>query len=333
MNAVNVGLDDGYAYTKVALSDGRLVAIPSRAKLGRAHVTWLDGSEQKIFEYETDGQQLAVGDVNGEPTHFDAYPFSNLNRVIVQDALQRAGLAGQSMQVVSGLPVSNFYHGDGTRRDETIARKQMSLKKAVHPLDGRAPVGVAFHEVIPEALAAWYDVVINDTAGEVALDPRGLDAPIAIVDIGGRTTDYVVVAEQAVQHDASGSLRCGLLDVKQAVGEGIRHCFDLEVIAERTVDEAMRHRQVRLFGVSHDIDALVDAAERQVVERIHVETQRQLGCGAELDRVLFVGGGAVALASHLRSWFPNQVIAEHAAFANARGMLKYLRYVCEVPSE
>ena len=44
-------------------------------------------------------------------------------------------------------------------------------------------------------------------------------------------------------------------------------------------------------------------------------------------------GGAVALAGPIRDWFPNQAIAEHPAFANARGMLKYLRYVCETPSD
>ena len=62
---------------------------------------------------------------------------------------------------------------------------------------------------------------------------------------------------------------------------------------------------------------------------LHAETRRQLGLGVELDRVLFVGGGTVALAEHIANWFPHQAIAEHPAFANARGMLKYLRYVCE----
>ena len=46
--------------------------------------------------------------------------------------------------------------------------------------------------------------------------------------------------------------------------------------------------------------------------------------GIELDRILFVGGGTVALVEHISDWFPHQVIAEHPAFANARGMLKYL---------
>ena len=207
-----------------------------------------------------------------------------------------------------------------------------SLKQPVCPIDGRPPAGISFHEVIPEALAAWYDLVIVEGDGETRIEQSRVDAPIAVVDIGGRTTDFVVVADQAVRHESSGSLRCGLLNVKRMVGEAIRRRFDLENVRERTVDDAVQHGRVRLFGQSHDIAAIVQTAEQQVVERLHVEAQRQLGRGAELDRVLFVGGGAVVLASHIRNWFPNQSIAEHAAFANARGMLKYLRYVCEVPT-
>jgi plasmid segregation protein ParM len=62
---------------------------------------------------------------------------------------------------------------------------------------------------------------------------------------------------------------------------------------------------------------------------LYVETRRQLGRAIELDRVLLVGGGTVALAEHMSDWFPNQLIAEQPAFANARGMLKYLQYVCD----
>ncbi len=37
----------------------------------------------------------------------------------------------------------------------------------------------------------------------------------------------------------------------------------------------------------------------------------------------------MALADHITDWFPNQVIANEPTFANARGMRKYLRFVCE----
>lgn len=329
LNPVPVGLDDGYAFTKVALPDGRLIAIPSRARMGQAGVTWINGAEQRIFEYETEDAVYSVGAVDGAPTHFDGYPWSGLNRVIMQHALQQAGLSGKTVHAVSGLPVSTYYRAGGDLRQETIAKKRDSLKQAARPRSSALPAGIAFHEVIPEALAAWYDHVIVETGDGVTLASERVAVPIAIVDIGGRTTDYVVVKDQGILHASSGSLQCGMLNVKQRVADGIQERFDLESLSEQRAAEAVETASVRLQGRLYDVEDLVEAAKREVVERIHVETRRQLGLGVELDRVLFVGGGTVALADHIADWFPHQAIAEHPAFANARGMLKYLRYVCE----
>lgn len=329
MTPIQVGLDDGYAFTKVALPDGRLIAIPSRARVGKSGVTWIDNGRQRIFEYETEGAMYAVGAVDGAPTHFEGYPTSGLNRVIVQHALQEAGLSGRSIHAVSGLPVSAFYKKNGEQRRDTIERKRLSLKQAVQPKSERLPAAIAFHEVIPEALAAWYDYVIVTQANDVILDEARLSVPIAIVDIGGRTTDYVVVKDQGVVHASSGSLQGGMLDVKQQVANGIQERFDLENVGEQLVSSAVERGVVRLHGKDHDVAELVDAAKRELVERLYAETRRQLGLGVELDRIVFVGGGTVALVEHIADWFPNQAIAEHPAFANARGMLKYLQYVCE----
>ena len=329
INPIPVGLDDGYAFTKVALPDGRLIAIPSRARVGQSGVTWLNEAEQRIYEYETEDAVYSVGAVDGAPTHFDGYPWSGLNRVVVQHALQQAGLTGRTVHAVSGLPVSTFYRKSGEHREETIARKCNSLKQAVRPLSDALPAGIAFHEVIPEALAAWYDYVIVEAGDGVTLEADRVSVPVAIVDIGGRTTDYVVVKDQGILHASSGSLQCGMLNVKQRVTDGIQARFDLETLSEQLVSQAVENKVVRLQGTDHDVAALVEAAKREVVERIHDETRRHLGLGVELDRVLFVGGGTVALAEHIANWFPHQAIAEHPAFANARGMLKYLRYVCE----
>lgn len=328
---IHIGLDDGYAFTKLALPDGRLVVIPSRARVGHANVTWLNATRQRLFEYETDGTVYAVGDVDGEPTHFEGYPSSGLNRAIVQHALMEAGLSGQSVHAVSGLPVSSFYFRDGRQRAALIGKKRDSLKQDVRSADGRLPVSVAFHEVIPEALAAWYDHVITERDGGVRLEAERLAVPVAVIDIGGRTTDYVVVADQALRHDQSGSLRCGMLDYRRLIVEQVCARFDLDALSERTVDEALRRGRVRLFGRTHMIGEEIRTARQEIVVRLHAETQRQLGRGAELERILFVGGGAVALGDDIRDWFPNQAVAAHPAFANARGMLKYLRYVCQVP--
>lgn len=329
VSPIQVGLDDGYAFTKVALPDGRLIAIPSRARVGKSGVTWIHDGRQRIFEYETEGAVYSVGAIDGAPTHFEGYPTSGLNRVIVQHVLQEAGMAGRSIHAVSGLPVSAFYKKNGEQRRDTIEKKRLSLKQTVQPKAERLPAAIAFHEVIPEALAAWYDYVIVTKEKDAILDKERLSVPIAIVDIGGRTTDYVVVKDQGVIHASSGSLQGGMLDVKQHVANGIQERFDLENVGEQLVSHAVERGVVRLHGKDHDVTELVDFAKRELVERLYAETRRQLGLGIELDRVLFVGGGTVALAEHIADWFPNQAIAEHPAFANARGMLKYLQYVCE----
>ena len=329
MTPIPVGIDDGYAYTKLALPDGRLIVMPSCARVGQSGVTWIHQAEQRIFEYKTGDAVYSVGAVDGAPTHFEGYPWSGLNRTIVQHTLQQAGLAGRSVHAVSGLPVSAFYRKSGELRQATIARKRDSLKQTVRPLSEGLPVGIAFHEVIPEALAAWYDYVIIDQDDGVTLDADRVSVPVAIVDIGGRTTDFVVVKDKGVLHASSGSLQCGMLNVKYSVTEGIQARFDLETLSEQLVSQVVENNVVRLQGKDHDVSALVESAKREIVERIHAETRRQLGLGLELDRVLFVGGGTMALAEDIANWFPHQAIAEHPAFANARGMLKYLRYVCE----
>ncbi len=329
---VAIGLDDGYAYTKLALPSGRVFAVPSRARVGAAAVTSLRMQPSTVREYETDGCRYSAGAVDGESTRFDDYPHSALNRVVVQHALQEAELDGSVLHVVSGLPVGAFYHPDGARRTDRIARKVANLAEVVQPTDGRLAAGIAFHEVIPEALAAWYDHVVTETPDGVRAETDRMGLPIGVIDIGGRTTDYVVVENQSVIHRSSGSLECGLLDVQQHLLEGLQVRFNLERLSERIVEEAMRQRTVRLFGRTHDVSDLLERPLREVVERIYSETRRQLGQGAELERVLFVGGGAAALAEPIRHWFPNQVIAPMPAFANARGMLKYLKYVAREPA-
>ena len=336
MAVVQVGLDDGYAYTKLALPDGRLYAMPSRARIGQSGVTWIREAQQRIFEYETQGTIYSVGAVDGDPTRFDGYAASGLNRAIVQHAFQSVGLSGQSLHVVSGLPVGAFYRSDGQHRKEAIQVKRESLKLAVQPFtrqggNGKTPLpaSIAFHEVIPEALAAWYDDVIVTLDDGVTLDADRVVAPVAIVDIGGRTTDYVVVQDQGIVHSASGSLNRGLLDVKTQVAHSIQDAFDLEAVSEQRVATALEQHRIRLHGKDHDVTELIHIAQGELVECLYSETRRLLGQGAELDRILFVGGGSAALANEIANWFPNQCIAEHPAFANARGMLKYLQYVCD----
>ncbi len=326
--ALLVGIDDGYACTKVAL-DGRLISVPSTGRYGRAKVSWLPNARQLIFEYKTDDTVYSIGEVSAEPTRYDGYATSALNRAIVQHALQCADLEGEDVIVATGMPVSAFFDKTGQRRDTDIERKKDNLLEPVKPLGAAMPVNIVNHEVIPEALAAWYDhVVLPNGDGTATLDILQAAAPIAVVDIGGRTTDTVVVRDRGIIHRSSGSYTLGVLDAVDAFTEAIESRFSISFPDKGMIARAFETGSVPIYGRMYDVSEEVNEAKRELEGRLHAHVRGQLGSGAELHQVLLVGGGTLALRDQVDGWFPNQVVAKEPAFANARGMLKYLAFVC-----
>ena len=102
------------------------------------------------------------------------------------------------------------------------------------------------------------------------------------------------------------------------LGDISQRALDVLRGADLIAAEDTRHSQRLLqhFGIEGVVIAYHEHSDGRVQERITQTLE---------------GGGSVALAESIRDWFPNQAVAEHPAFANARGMLKYLRFVCEVP--
>ena len=150
-----------------------------------------------------------------------------------------------------------------------------------------------------------------------------------MIDIGGRTTDTVVVRDRGILHDSSGSCMLGILDAIEAFGDALESRFNLLFPDNSMIARAFETGSISVYGRAYDVSDEVFQAKKNLVERLYAEARRQLGSGAELHQVLLVGGGALALGEHIADWFPNQVVATQPAFANARGMLKYLRYVCD----
>ena len=99
------------------------------------------------------------------------------------------------MHLITGLPVDQYYK-NGAPNQELIGQKIASLAKAVQRV-GKGPrlARIAGQSVISEAIAAFYDALIQPD-GEFNAEIEALIArrPIAVMDIGGKTTDLVVVS-------------------------------------------------------------------------------------------------------------------------------------------
>jgi len=321
---VLVAIDDGYAETKL-VANGVQLSVPSIARAGTHGVLQINEDvKNSVRAYAMEnGETFTVGDgIEGERTQFDSYPYSTLNRAIVQHALQLAGFGGRRVRVATGLPLEQFYENlvPSARR---IRDKKANLAQPVSILGkGKAAV-IVQQDVYSEAVAACIDFYLDDEGR-----PRDVSWPIAIVDIGGRTTDIATILDgENIDMQRSGTATLGVLDLYRDLDAGLRTAFSLSSpLSQQIVRNALTTGTVRLFNEVHDVATHVAASRSHIEEALKREIDRRIGSGAELAAVVFVGGGARVFEG-LPKLFAHSSIPDAPEFANARGMYKFMKHL------
>jgi Actin-like ATPase involved in cell division len=323
-----VAIDDGYAQTKVygERPDGSVGKYHMRSSVrpGRYGVGSISG-DGFMGLYETEeGPFTASEDVEAESTQFDNFHTSTMNRVLVNHGLVGAGYGGLEVDIITGLPVADFFGADGAKDEQKIALKKANLQKPVQLVSGSSKVAILKDiSVGCQAVAAYIDYALDDDLNEI----RDVDGAVAIVDIGGRTTDIAtVIGGSRIDHARSGTANIGVLDVYKAVKQGIwtreriRDDFPINVI-----DKAVREGFIKLYGQKTDVKEIVDTVVAEYEAKLSREIERRISTGAAMNAVVFVGGGS-ALFKNIAQTFRNGYMSDDPEFANARGLFKYVRY-------
>lgn len=322
---IYVVVDDGFRQIKLLSSTGYADSFASVARAGFTLST-MGKEDAGIGGYETNGRQFTVdSDLDGEDTRFDDYVISDINRVLVNHALQLAGLAGKKIVLGTGLPFQVYFNDDNTVNQKLIESKVENLRVQVKPLSGAEAPMIVEQMVFAQGLAACIDHVTDEKGNYRSNFDRS--APIAVVDIGGRTTDSVVLlGGEKVDHSASGTGNVGISNVYDKISSDLRAEFNVARIRLVTIENAVRTGKIRFRGAEHDIGEIVQNAVREVGPQIVREVQRCIGDAAEMSEVLLVGGGAPLMESVMREHFPHCVVPKDPEYANARGMLKFIQF-------
>lgn len=329
------GVDDGYACIKVAVKEDRESPIKTRMFGSQIKKLTVHTGEGKPPDnvYESEGQTYTVLEEGGDDTRFPDYQTSDFNRVLVHHGLYMAGAEGQDVYLTTGLPPGMFFRRGG-KNDKLIAEKSLSMSKPVRVSNGsKRLIKVAHSSVSPEAVAAVIDWSTNDDLTQKE-DFRG--KLMAVVDIGGNTTDVVVVdcrgGQLAINPEKTVSEKIGLLRAKDEILDLlVQHEVARDPGDVRALDTMFQTRMVKLGGKFIDIGNFIDEAVERVGEGIVRAVGTKLGSGAEFDQIFLVGGGAEVFRRNFR--FENLVVPHEPQFANARGMLKLSFLSAERKSE
>lgn len=324
-DAVLVGVDDGYAAIKLSWfnNKGDIISqtIPSQVREGEFGVSDFEGSPSGFV---TDGISYTVGDFkDGERTRFADFALSRLVRVLVHYALIEAGFAGKTVAIASGLPPRDYFlPGGREKNDAFIKTKIEQMGRPVTRIGGGEVAVFSHHVVYSQAIGAVIDE-IYDVANDAILP---LSGPIGVVDVGGRTTDIAVIVHNnrslGIDHSRSGSEDIGVLDTLGDIELSIRQHFRISNIPLGSLRKALETGTAKIWGKDEDVSAFVEAAKKKTAERIRRAVSGKFGDGSDLDRILFVGGGAHSFGRILG--YPNVTIPKDPEYSNSRGFLKSL---------
>lgn len=346
---LNIGCDDGHFAMKVCAGEDLFFTIPSRAALGRIASADISGGQDLSMLYETaDGEYITIiadEDMGQEEdTRSPDFPLSSANRALVTHSLHKAlkeggfNSADVDINLISGLPINRFYTENGEANRELIDGKKASLMRPVRSVAGSQLATIASHSVISEAVAAYFDLLLNfDGSYNEEFKALSDEEPIAVVDVGGKTLDIAVIKAggRGIHSAQSGTTDAGALYLYDLVDSALRTRFGIkEPIPFTRIERTIKTGNYNLWGEQHDVKELISEQLDAFANRVSAFAAQHLGDATRFGRVLFVGGGANLLKNRRERVFPSinpkaiytSVESDdprvNATYANARGMYK-----------
>lgn len=332
--------DNGFAYHKLAWfgEKNQIMTTKYTSVIEKTDSGYSDASGNPVNRYETlEGvYYVPLNASNPLDLRTGDYSCSAANRVLVNHGLVKIEAAGRPVHLAVTLPFREYYLPDGKVNEERRAQVSNNFLQVVgsSPSDAPQPQ-VKGVSVYAECLSAWYDWAL-DQNGNVNAKLRD-QCEIAIVDVGGETTDICAVAYDGkliIDNSASNTKKIGVLDaikvINEKVGANLKSAgVDISsygnTLPRKFIEQIVQtgkgvfNRQEWDFTEIRN-DVLKNQAE--IIVSFIAATLRNLG---RFDHILVIGGGAIVYQEFLAERLPGAEFSDE--FANARGALKYLKYI------
>ena len=330
-----VALDDGSGNIACSFHDASgaiyeshqpsLIEKGAAAGLGASHMS------NSIWETE-EGDRFTVRRNPTKPlTTLDpAYQLGQANRVLAIDTMAKANLGGVACVVGCTLPVEQFYNrGDEAQpvNVERIQAKKANLMKRATNVYGayESPVILSV-KVFPEAFPAYY-YCASKTRKDGAQDyPE--EHKTLVVDLGEFTADLAIISTGNEFVDFSTHEHGVHLMVAHFRTLLARHLDDVQSMPDADVKNVIRRGYIgsdkdnpaaiaARIDVTHLIKESADYLNSLLLADIRELARGQMH---NLDRIVFVGGGANWLSEQAMQWHHTVDIPSEPHMAVVRGV-------------
>lgn len=327
-----VSVDDGYAQNNAAVlviegtGDSAVLKIiedkiPSLARRGR-HTSAVIGGAVNLYGVVESNEEYTVSEwvQSPEDTRTPDYSTTTLNLSLIHHMLNRLGLAGENVALLTGLPLEQYMDGEEGTNTILLEKKKKNLLRDVYVGPRKEPSAkVVFAGIYPEAVAGIVDYMIDEYGDmKPGVNP---DVVRLGLDIGGNTTDMAIVLP-GNQLGAKKTLEYGVTHVKDRLRQLLMKRFECEP-DDTLLEEALMTKRVSWFGGDpEDVTAEVGDAIGCVMQPILAEVDLFKRRFPSLKEIIGFGGGVALMENLIRDRYPNIIVLDNADGANARGFLK-----------
>lgn len=299
-----VVIDDGSSFVKCCHLIGEVESLESLpARVIRKALPSMCMRGFSDASYEIDGEKFSYSSTAVEtiPTNNQEYQSSLHNRVLVHHALKKAGINGE-VEVVTTLPIGQFFNVDGSKNHSLIQRKIDNIKGDIKHLDGSDSVTISSCYVLPEGVPAFVHA-----KNELSLS----GSRFLMVDIGGTTTDILIINSDN-QIENFKSVNLGALKMIKDFSNQVCTTLELSELTDELAVNGLLNGSVVGVDVSDISKSVIRSFEAVVNEAIADFGELRL-----FDAVIFSGGGANLLNSN----YIQAMKTKQPQFDNARGAL------------
>jgi plasmid segregation protein ParM len=324
-----VGVDAGRSMVKATCNGEAVVEFPPLVAPAGASVALLDGRAERL-EVAWEGARWLVGEsvrgAGGARWVTDERKVGTDSLVLALAALGRLGIQGEIV-LCAGVPAALW----GT--DGAALRRLLSGPFTFGWNGHQRAVSVTAY-VLPEPAGAYFEALL-DQSGRVA-DPEIARYPVAVVDIGYRSVDIVLLERGAIQEHVTRSTAHGLVTAFNRLYQRLASEVGLLTDDERmdVFLGVVRGDPVVLKGrpVGDGLRRVIESARPDVADAIVSDVRSALS-GVNYRVLLWAGGGAEWLRAELDAAFPGGRWPQSPRLANVRGFYRYACMVASRPRE
>ena len=340
-NIVHVAVDLGYGFVKAISSfTGKRVVFPSL--VGRGHDLSVSGlfngkrNDLSNIHISYENSDYFIGDLakkesRGASRIFEQERFEHLYTKLLLNTAIHLVTDGNANKVnlSTRLPL-DFYQSQRKKFRESLLGLQPLIEWKAGKLSGKKIcVNINDVMVFPQGASAIFSALINHE-GRFAY-PHLMDSGnlIALIDIGFRTTDYIVVELQddnsfIPKVRLSGTIDNGVVTLYQQIKQRFKEKTGGSDLNESHMARVLRNGYLKYKGKRIDFIDDMEDSKNSIASDI---SDRLKGVWVEetdlFDAIFLAGGGGELFYTSIQSHFDNRLeLIKESQFANVIGYLR-----------